>query len=59
MCIRDRVFTISRADRTISYTTDQLALENDAMGPIANTPHETTVVKAVSYTHLDVYKRQM
>ncbi len=40
-----RVFTISRADRTISYTTDQLALENDAMGPIANTPHETTVVK--------------
>lgn len=39
------MFTISRADRTISYTTDQLALENDAMGPIANTPHETTVVK--------------
>lgn len=40
-----RTFTISRNDRTISYTADDMALENDAMGPIANTPHETTVVK--------------
>lgn len=40
-----RTFTISRSDRTISYTADDMALENDAMGPIANTPHESRVVK--------------
>jgi len=40
-----RTFTISRSDRTISYTTDRMALENDAMGPIANEPHRTEVLK--------------
>ena len=48
-----RTFTISRSDRTISYTTDRMALENDAMGPIANQPHRTEVLK-VSKTNNDI-----
>ena len=55
MCIRDRVYTTSVSKATLdecpmAYKGMQDILDN--IGPTAD------VVKAVSYTHLDVYKRQ-
>lgn len=40
-----RTFTINLADRTISYTTDDMALEEDSQGTIDNEPHHVRVVK--------------
>ena len=57
MCIRDRA---KRDDENFFYVGCWEYQGNDTTAPVLNKePLEYEAIKAVSYTHLDVYKRQI
>ena len=53
MCIRDRDYTPRYSNPAINFATDDMGSDK-AMGGVL-----LDILIAVSYTHLDVYKRQL
>ena len=60
MCIRDRIYTPQKAEAGSVIVTDgrDIAYIGDEAGAEAYIAGGKTGAGAVSYTHLDVYKRQ-
>ena len=54
MCIRDSFYIVAQA----ASTNDQFEIERSSNGVIYRFCAVPTTTGAVSYTHLDVYKRQ-
>ena len=57
MCIRDSYYTQSQAPELTEFTADKNWQTASESKPYKE-PELQTTPKAVSYTHLDVYKRQ-
>ena len=58
MCIRDSTYAADVKKEGDTLTVKRM-LEDGYMTIKAQTPCLITCIKAVSYTHLDVYKRQI
>ena len=61
MCIRDRVASISAKDQSIGQIIAESIekVGRDGVITVEESKSTDTTLEAVSYTHLDVYKRQV